>query len=46
VFFFVVVVVVFLNRFPYAEPSQHPWDKAYLIMMDDRFDVFLDVRIY
>ena len=26
----------------YIEPSLHPWHKAYLIMMDDHFDVFLD----
>ena len=24
------------------EPSLHPLDEAYLIMIDDRFDVFLD----
>ena len=25
------------------EPSLHPWDEAYLIMVDDVFDVFLDL---
>ena len=28
--------------FPYIEPSLHPWDEAYLIIMNDCFDVFLD----
>jgi hypothetical protein len=28
--------------FPYIEPSLHLWDVAYMIMMDDHFDVFLD----
>jgi hypothetical protein len=23
------------------EPSLHPWDKTYFILMDDVFDVFL-----
>ena len=27
---------------PYIDPSLHPWDEAYLIMVDDHFDVFLD----
>jgi len=27
---------------PYTEPSLHPWDEAYLIMMDDCLGVFLD----
>ena len=26
----------------HIEPSLHPLDDAYLIMIDDRFDVFLD----
>jgi hypothetical protein len=32
----------YIDGFPYIKPSLHPWDEAYLIMMDDRFDVFLD----
>jgi hypothetical protein len=32
----------FVNGFPYIKPSLHTWDEAYLVMMDDRFDVFLD----
>ena len=31
-----------IDGFPYIEPSLHPWDEAYLIMVDDHFDVFLD----
>ena len=40
--FEVVDIVDFIDGFPYIKPSLHPWDEAYLIMMDDRFDVFLD----
>jgi hypothetical protein len=45
VFFFsfeFVYIVKYIDGFPYIEPSLHPWDKAFLIMMDDCFDVFLD----
>jgi hypothetical protein len=31
-----------VDGFPYIERSLHPWDEAYLIMMDKCFDVFLD----
>ena len=41
-FFEFVYVVDCIDGFPYIESSLHPWDKAYLIMLDDRFDVFLD----
>jgi len=34
--------VDYVDEFPYIEPSLHPWDEAYLIMMDDHFDEFLD----
>ena len=37
-----VYVVEYIDGFPYIKPSLHPWDKAYLIMIDDHFDVFLD----
>jgi hypothetical protein len=37
-----VYIVDYIYGFLYIEPSLHPWDEAYLIMMDDRFDVFLD----
>jgi hypothetical protein len=26
----------------HTEPILHPWDEAYLIMVNDGFDVFLD----
>ena len=43
VFFFELFYVVdSIDGFPYIEPSLYPWDEAYLIMVDDRFDVFLD----
>jgi hypothetical protein len=30
--------VDYFDRFMYIKPSMHPWNEAYLIMMDDRFD--------
>jgi hypothetical protein len=33
-----VYIVDYIDGFPYIEPSLHPWDEAYLIMMDDHFD--------
>ena len=37
-----VYIVDYFDGFSYIEPSLHPWDEAFLIMMDDCFDVFLD----
>ena len=34
--------VDYIDGFPYIKLSLNPWDEAYLIMMDDLFDVFLD----
>jgi hypothetical protein len=34
--------VDYIERFPYIEPPWHLWDEAYLIIMDDHLDVFLD----
>jgi len=34
--------VDYVDGFLYIEPFLHPWVEAYLIMMDDHFDVFLD----
>jgi hypothetical protein len=42
-FFEFVYIVDYVDEFPYIEPSLHPWDEAYLIMMDDPFKVFLDL---
>ena len=41
VFVFEFVIVDYIDEFSYIEPSQHSWNEAYLIMMDDHFDVFL-----
>jgi hypothetical protein len=30
------------NGFSYIEPTLHPWNEAYLIVVIDGFDVFLD----
>ena len=37
-----VYLVDYVDGFPYIEPSLHPWDEAYLIMLNDGFDMFLD----
>ena len=41
-FFEVVYIVNYIDVFLYIEPFLHSWDKAYLIMMNVCFDVFLD----
>jgi hypothetical protein len=35
-------LVDFIDGFLFIEPSLHAWDKTYLIMVNDYFDVFLD----
>ena len=37
-----VYIVDYIDGFLYIEPSLYPWDEAYLIMMDDCLDVYLD----
>jgi hypothetical protein len=37
-----VYIVDYVDGFPYIIPSLHPWNEAYLVRMDDCFDVFLD----
>jgi hypothetical protein len=37
-----VYIVSYIDGFPYIKPSLHPWNEAYLVMMDDHFDVSLD----
>ena len=37
-----VYLIDYIDGFPYIKPSLHHWDEAYLVMIDDRFDVFLD----
>ena len=36
-----VYVVNYVYRLAYVKPGLHPWDEAYLIMMDKLFDVLL-----
>ena len=31
-----------IDGFPYIEPSLYPWDEAYLTMVNDGSNVFLD----
>jgi hypothetical protein len=33
-------VIDYVDGFSYIEPSSHLWDEAYLIMVNDTFDVF------
>ncbi|KAL6031646.1 hypothetical protein STEG23_003776, partial [Scotinomys teguina] len=40
-----IYVVYYIERLSYVEASLHLWDKAYLIMVDNIFDVFLDCYI-
>jgi hypothetical protein len=37
-----VHIVDYVDGFMYIKPSLHPWDEAYLVMMDDHFDVNKD----
>ena len=32
----------YVDGFPYTKLSLHPWNEAFLIMLDDCLDVFLD----
>ena len=41
-FFEFFEVVGYVNGFSYIEPTLHPWDEAYLIVVNDGFDVFSD----
>jgi hypothetical protein len=40
--FEIVYIVDYIDGFLYNESFWHPWDEAYLVMMDDPFNVFLD----
>ena len=33
----------YVDGFPYIKPCMYPWDEASLVMIDDHFDVFLDL---
>jgi hypothetical protein len=43
-FFEFVHIVVYIDGFPYIRPSLHPWDEAYLIMIDLIYSWFWLVR--
>ena len=38
-----VYIVDYVNGFSYIKPTLHPWDETYLIVVNDGFDVFLDL---
>jgi hypothetical protein len=33
----------YIYRFAYVEPPLHPWDEAYLVVVNDLSDVLLDL---
>jgi len=35
--------VNYIDEFPYSDPSLHPWDEAYMVMMDEFLDMFQDL---
>ena len=37
-----VYIVDYINGFLYIEPTMHPWDKVYLILLNYGFNVFLN----
>ena len=41
-----VYIEDYIDGFEYIEQSLHPWDEAYLIMMDDHFDVFSSNSVF
>ena len=41
-FFEFVYILDYVDGFSYIELPLHLWDEAYLIVMDDLFEVFLD----
>ena len=41
-FSFNLFIVDYVENFPYIEPSIHFWDEACVLIMDDRFDVFMN----
>ena len=44
IFFFEFVYIVdYVDGFSYRKSSRHLWDEAYLIVVNDGFDVFLDL---
>ena len=42
-FFEFVYMMDYIDGFPYIKLSLHPRDEAYLVMVNDHFDVFLDL---
>jgi hypothetical protein len=38
-----VYIVDYINGFSYIKPTLHPWNEAYLIMVNYGFDVFLNL---
>jgi hypothetical protein len=44
IFFFEIFYIVnYVNGFSHIKPALHLWDEAYLIVVDDGLDMFLDL---
>jgi hypothetical protein len=37
-----ISALYYIYRFAYVEPPLHSWDEAYLVVVNDLFDVLLD----
>ena len=42
IFFAFVYTMDHVNKFSFIKPTLHPWNEAYLILVNDGFDVFLE----
>ncbi|KAL6086478.1 hypothetical protein STEG23_033768 [Scotinomys teguina] len=40
-----IYMVYYIDRLSYVEPSLHLWDKAYLVMVNNVFEMFLDCYV-
>jgi hypothetical protein len=38
-----VYIVDYVNGFSYTEPTFYPWDEVYMIVVNDGFNMFLDL---
>jgi hypothetical protein len=41
-----VDVLYYIYRFACVEPSLHPWDEADLVMVNDLYDVLMDLACH
>jgi hypothetical protein len=43
IFFEFGYIMYYIHGYLHIEPSLHPWDEAYLIVVNDSFDMFLEL---